>query len=209
MSEAKAPRATRILIVEDEAIVAQSLGVMLEDIGYEVSGIVDNAQDALAVVEGCDLVLMDINIRGPMDGVELARLVRSRHGSAVIFLTAYSDPGTLERAQDAEPYGYMLKPIDERELRPAIQMALHKHDMEQERARLTAQLKAALDEVEQLRGLLPICAWCKQVRDDDGYWASLEAYLTKQIHTKFTHSICPSCEERLDEQAEREAERRS
>lgn len=98
-----------------------------------------------------------------------------------------------------EPYGYLLKPVDPRDLRPTIEVALHKHRMEMERRDLSERLRQALEEVEQLRGLLPVCAWCRRVRDDDGYWDTLEGYLSKHLKTTYTHGICADCSEKLTE----------
>ena len=109
--------ATRIMIVEDEAIIAMDLRRRLERLGYEITAIADNAEDALsfAAREPPDLVLMDIVIQGPIDGVELA-VELGRRGLPVIFLTAHSDAVTLERAKKAHAYGLLVKPLEGREL---------------------------------------------------------------------------------------------
>ncbi|MBW3540845.1 MAG: response regulator [Planctomycetes bacterium] len=124
----------RILVVEDEAIVARDLRMTLERLGYDVAATVATGGDALDAVESHrpELVLMDISLRGPMDGVEAAAIIRERHQIPVVYLTAHADESTLQRAKITEPFGYVLKPFDERELHTAIQMAAHKHRLEQE-----------------------------------------------------------------------------
>lgn len=126
-----APRA-RILVVEDEAIVAMDISAMLRGLGYEIEGPASTGEEAvrLAESERPDLVLMDIMLRGGMDGVEAARRIREATGAPVVYLTAYADESTLLRAKVAEPLGYLLKPFEERELRTTIETALHKHRTE-------------------------------------------------------------------------------
>jgi PAS domain S-box-containing protein len=121
-----------ILIVEDEAIIAADLANHLERLGYEVAGIVASAEQALAAARsGPDLVLMDIQLRGALDGVTAADLIRGQHDVPVIFLTAHSDAGTLQRAKLTESFGYILKPYDERLLGIQIEMALSRHRADQ------------------------------------------------------------------------------
>jgi len=122
----------KILVVEDEGIVARDLKQRLERNGFEVTGIADNAEDAMRLVEENppDLVLMDIVIQGDRDGIATAEEVRTRHDIPVIFLTAHSDPATIEKAKSALPYGYLIKPFEERELLTAFQMAVLRHKNE-------------------------------------------------------------------------------
>ena len=121
----------RILIVEDEGIVAKDLQNTLEGLGYTVTAVVPSAQEAVkkAVQTQPDLVLMDIILKGYANGVEAATAIRQLN-IPVVYLTAYSDDETLRRAKVTEPYGYILKPFEERELHIAIEIALHKHAME-------------------------------------------------------------------------------
>ncbi len=125
------PEAT-ILIVEDEAIVAEDLTHKLGRLGYTVCGSTARGEDALARVrEHCpDLVLMDIRLGGEMDGVEAAERIHRECDVPVIYLTAHADRVTLDRAKRTEPFGYILKPFDERELESHIEMALYKHQAE-------------------------------------------------------------------------------
>ena len=121
-----------ILIVENEQIVAMDIQNTLEHNGYQVAGHADRGEDAVKKAEELhpDLILMDISLKGEMDGIEAAKKIRARFDLPVIFLTAFADQSTTERARLAEPYGYLIKPFDERELVILIEMAIYKHEME-------------------------------------------------------------------------------
>jgi PAS domain S-box-containing protein len=125
--------APRILVVEDEQIVAADIRQRLNALGYAVPAVFASGEEAIARIEEIhpDLMLLDIVLRGDIDGVETARTIRARHDIPIIFLTAYTDDRTVQRAKETEPLGYLLKPFDERELRFAIEVALHKHQAEQ------------------------------------------------------------------------------
>lgn len=133
----------RILVVEDEGIVALDIQSKLESMGYSVPAIASTAEDAisLAATHKPDLILMDIQLGGPMDGVDAARRIHADQGTPVVYLTAYSDEHTLERAKSAQPFGYLLKPFEERELYTTVEVALYKHAAETERATLEEQLR--------------------------------------------------------------------
>ncbi len=122
----------RILIVEDESIVARDVEYMLKSIGYDVPAVTASGEKAIekAAETSPDLVLMDIMLKGDMDGVEAAKQIHSRFHIPVIYVTAYADENTLQRAKVTEPFGYIIKPFHERELRTTIEMALYRHRME-------------------------------------------------------------------------------
>ena len=324
------PAPARILVVEDEGIIAQDIKATLEKLGYAVPAIAVVGEEAIekAIELKPDLVLMDIALWGGMDGVTAAGQIRQHLDIPIVFLTAHSDHATLQRAKEAGPYGYLVKPLVERELRIGLEMALHKHatdqrlaaqdkwyattlasigeaviatnadgavrymnplaetitgwrqaeaagqhldtimalsaevapggshgpfaqavsqglvidwanrtslwsrqglstpidytatcirqadgtvagvvvvfrditprrQMEDERERLIHELRAALDNVKTLRGLLPICASCKKIRDDEGYWSAVDAYVIKQGLGEVSHGICPDCLRKL------------
>jgi len=316
----------RILVVEDEALVAENLRRCLHDLGYVVAGIADTAAEAIGLAREHkpDLVLSDIQIKGREDGTSAARTLSREYDVPFVFLTARADDATLQRARNSSPFGYVVKPYSERDLRIAIELALERHRLEQrvrlaerlldatlrsigdaviatdaqgritfmnpvaerltgdkasdavgrdlsavflsndaaatqpvqnpalaviqsgeaivaqrdqtlaardgtrrpidgscapirdehgqvvggilvfrdvserrkhedEREKLIAELQEALASVRTLRGLLPICAWCKQIRDDDGYWQGVEDYIQAHSNAEFTHGICPEC----------------
>ena len=123
---------TRILIVEDEGVIALELRDRLTDMGYEIVGPVPSGQEAIDHARNLvpDLVLMDIILAGQMDGIEASEIIRNSLDIPVIFLTAHADERTLQRAKATQPFGYILKPFNERELQVSIEMALYKHQKE-------------------------------------------------------------------------------
>jgi PAS domain S-box-containing protein len=122
----------KILIVEDESIVAMDIKHRAEGLGYEVTAITPSGEEALenVISNRPDLVLMDIVLKGEMDGIEAAQKIRDAYDIPVVYLTAYSDERTLKRAKITEPFGYIIKPFEDRELHSAVEVALYKHQME-------------------------------------------------------------------------------
>jgi PAS domain S-box-containing protein len=318
----------RILVVEDEAIVAKNIERGLKKLGYAVPAVVSSGEEAIQQADSTrpDLVLMDIKLRGEMTGVEAASVIRHQLGIPVIYLTAFADDATLEKARNTEPLGYLVKPFEMRELHSTLEMALYRQGMEQrlkeseeryrsfvqnfqgiafrgeidfsplffhgaveeitgfteaelvagqpswaqmihpadrpaifesgeklqqaqsysmereyrivrkdgeirwihefiqnicddkgqavgvqgavyditerkradeERERLLRELQDALAKVKTLSGLLPICASCKKIRDDRGYWTQVEVYIRDHSEARFSHGICPDCAAQL------------
>jgi len=186
----------RILVVEDDQLVAIDICTRLEALGfYNVAGRAATGEEAIEAAGQLkpDLVLMDIVLKDRMDGIEAAGIIRARYNLPVVYLTAYTDEGFLKRAKITEPFGYILKPFNARELHTTIEMALYRHRSEAEREKLIAELKEALAQVKTLRGCLPICATCKKIRDDKGYWTRIEQYIMDHTNADFTHGICPEC----------------
>ncbi|MBF0456753.1 MAG: diguanylate cyclase [Nitrospirae bacterium] len=124
----------RVMIVEDEGVIAIDIRRTLMDFGYTVTSVSSTATEAIkhAQSDKADVVLMDVVLDGPMDGIEAARLIHCAVGTPVIFLTSYSDEYILERAKITEPFGYLLKPFRERELYTTIEMALYKDKMQRQ-----------------------------------------------------------------------------
>ncbi|NEP02251.1 MAG: PAS domain S-box protein [Symploca sp. SIO2E9] len=124
----------KILIVENEMAVALNIQTRLEEVGYVVSGIAVSGEEAIAIAESqvLNIVLMDIRLSGKLDGIFTAQELRNRFNIPVLYLTAYSEPETIERAKITEPYGYIIKPFEIRELCSAIEIALYKHAQEEQ-----------------------------------------------------------------------------
>jgi DNA-binding NtrC family response regulator len=124
----------RLLIVEDESVVVVDLDSRLAHMGYEVVGSAASGEECLALAGQFlpDLILMDIRLQGAMDGVETAQKIRDLLGLPVVFITAHAEGDTLMRAKKVEPYGYILKPFEDRELKIVIEMALYKRQTENE-----------------------------------------------------------------------------
>lgn len=116
----------RILIVEDELIIAEDLKDILEGLGYEVCGLAISAREARVILEGHapDLALLDIQIKGGKDGIELAQQIRDEFKVPFVFLTSHADKNTLARAKEVHPYGYLVKPFQEKDIHATIEIAL-------------------------------------------------------------------------------------
>lgn len=142
-----AESATKILIVEDEQIVAVDIESVLQRLGYCVVGAASSGEEAcrMAAESSPDLVLMDIRIDGPLDGIATAGRLREISDVPVVFLTAYTDDETLDRAKEIEPYGYLVKPFVEPDLQAAIEVALHKGEVDRRRRESLRDLQAILD----------------------------------------------------------------
>ena len=168
---------TTILIVEDEAVVAEDLSQKLRRLGYEVSGVTGRGEEAVALArEGRpDLVLMDVHLLGPMDGVEAAARIRRECALPVIFVTAHSDRATLERAKLSEPFGYILKPFEHRDLETHIEMSLYRH-------RTEAALRESEERFRLFMDHSPIIAWMK---DEQGR----HVYLNRAFQDRFGMSL--------------------
>jgi PAS domain S-box-containing protein len=321
----------RILIVEDETIISHDISNRLQALGYSIIGIEVSGEQAIerAREEKPDMVMMDIVLQGKMDGIEAAGEIRSRLNIPVIYLTAYTDEKILERAKITEPFGYLIKPFEDKEMHFAIETSLYRHKMaeelrktkeqfqtllessnaipweldllskrftyvgpqaerilgyplkrwkdfdfwaslihpedrdeaanyftestarsedhefeyraiaadgrevwlrdivsviegedgrkalcgfmlditkrkqaEMERESLISELQEALARIKTLSGLLPICAWCKKIRDDKGYWTQVETYLKERSGAEFTHGICPECKSKVQKEVE-------
>jgi len=123
-----------VLVVEDEFVTGSEIRARLEEMGYAVPAVVDTGEEAIEKTGelGPDIVVMDITLRGPMNGIEAADRIRARYGTPVIYLTAHSDDATVNSAMHSEPFGYLVKPLDERALRTTIQMALYKHTVDEQ-----------------------------------------------------------------------------
>lgn len=124
----------KVFVVEDESIVSKDIQYSLKRLGYDVVGSASSGESSLIKIGECmpDIVLMDIMLKGAMNGIETAEIVKSEFKIPVIFLTAYADDATLDKAKITEPYGYIIKPFKEIDLHTAIEMAVYKKDREKE-----------------------------------------------------------------------------
>ena len=191
--------AAKIVVVEDDMNVAEVLKARLTSFGYEVVGSAASGSDAIELVltQGPDLVLMDIMLEGDINGIEAAEQIGRQSDVPIVFITCLSDQGVVDRAIAASPYGYIVKPYDMATLRSTIEIALVKSNAFKERELLIEKLEKALLEVKRLRGLLPICAACKKIRDEQGRWHGLEDYFHAHSVAEFSHTICPECRHKL------------
>ncbi len=181
---------TRILVVEDEAIVAKDIETALHGLGYSVPAVAASGEAAIEKAEALhpDLVLMDIRLKGQIDGVKAAGEINGRLGIPIVYLTAHADQQTLRRAKTTQPLGYILKPFDERDLSAAIELALHRH-----RSQMTLRSLALVDELSGLynrRGFFTVARQHVKFarRTKQGFWLLfLDVDRLKQINDVFGH----------------------
>ena len=161
-------RKAKIMVVEDETIVALDIRTRLEHIGYSVSAVVASGEKAIekAAETHPDLVLMDIVLKGAMDGIEAAEQIRTRFDIPVIFATAHDESTLVERAKITEPYGYILKPFEERDLSTTIELALYKHEME----------KRLKESEEKYRTFFNTSRDCVFITSSDGKWLEMNDF---------------------------------
>lgn len=153
----------RIMVVEDEAITVKDLQMTLQELGYEVPAVASTEKEAVQKAEEHkpDLVLMDIALDGEMDGIKAADQIRKRFDIPVVYLTAHADERTLESAKVTEPFGYIVKPFNDKELLSNIEMALYKHGVDK-------KLRENLDFQERLnKQLLQREFRIKELRDEN------------------------------------------
>ncbi|MBU3914235.1 PAS domain S-box protein [bacterium] len=319
-----------IMIVEDEFIIQNELKATLKELGYQVTVTASGAEEAIekAGEHNPDIILMDIQIKGKMDGIEAAAVIKKNFNTPIVFITAFVDDEKIERAKLNMPYGYLVKPVMARDLRITLEMALYastveakrkqtiealresekrfrevinqaadsifihnfqgefldankkaceslgythqellkmnvmdieigsqnleslqsiwngitqghhvsmeglqkrkdnttfqvevrlgllsvkgekqivaiardateRKKAEEERERLIKELQEAFDSIKTLKGLLPICANCKKIRDDGGYWNQIESFIESHSDALFSHGICPDCYKKL------------
>src|SRR5579862_1265392 len=139
----------KVLVLEDEGLIAHDIASRLEALGHRVVASVGTAEEAVEQSAGADLVLMDIHIDGQRDGIAAAQEVRAIHHVPVVFLTAHADRVTLERAKAAAPFGYITKPLGPASLYTSIEMAVHRHRMERQLEEQEAWLRTTLESVAE------------------------------------------------------------
>lgn len=171
----------RIFIVEDEGIVAADLQTMLKRLGYNVVGMAASGEEAVEGVARTlpDLVLMDIRLQGDMDGIQTAEHIMVHHEIPVTYLTAYADETTLERAKTTLPYGYILKPFEERDLRTTIELALYKYRMQNVLGKIEGWHAAALQSLGEAviaTNLQGNVTYMNAVAETLSGWKTEEAY---------------------------------
>jgi DNA-binding NarL/FixJ family response regulator len=195
----------RVLAVDDEPMVLELITGRLNDTRYTVVGRALNGIQALEKTRELhpDVVLMDIEMP-EMNGIEATKNITRLCPTPVVVLTAYAHAKIVEEASEAGAGAFLTKPATFSEIERAITIAMARfEDMQQLRSlnveleKSNRKLQKALDDVETLNGLLPICASCKKIRDDKGYWNHLESYIEKHSSAQFSHGICDECSENL------------
>ncbi len=186
----------KIMIVEDEWIAAEDTRNRLQDLGYIVSAMASTGEEAIKMAEETkpDLVMTDRVLEGEMDGIEVAKKIYSSFDIPFIYLTAYADDKILERIIITEPYGYIVKPFTDEDLKIAIGLALYKHKAEVKRRKQIQDLSKTLAKIKAFTGLLNICSSCKKIQDEEGHWKQVEDFIREHFDAKFKHIVCPDCE---------------
>jgi DNA-binding LytR/AlgR family response regulator len=195
---------TNILVVEDESIVSKDIQHSLKKLGYNVVGAASSGEKALelARTEHPDIVLMDIMLKGDMNGIETAEIIRQEMAIPVVFLTAYADESTLSKAKVTEPYGYIIKPFKEIDLHTSIEMAIYKHGKEQEIIKERDFLYSIVENKEGSNDFIFVKSNSKLVKlktEDIYYIEALKDYVV--IHTTDTrytiHSTMKEIESKM------------
>jgi len=205
----------KILIAEDDPVSRRVLEATLSKWGYEVTTTSNGSEawEALAAPQAPRLAILDW-MMPEIDGVEICRRARGRPGSGplhIILLTARGRKEDVIAGLQAGADDYITKPFDHEELRARVQVGVRIVELQTILATRVAELEEALVRVRQLRGLLPICSYCKKIRDDQNYWQQVEQYVSTHSEVQFSHGICPDCyrkvvEPQLDQAVRRQGE---
>jgi phosphoserine phosphatase RsbU/P len=191
----------KILIAEDDMISRRLLETTLIKWGYEVIVTCDGvaAWELLQSVDPPPLAILDWMMPG-LDGLQLCRKIRGIPTSTppyLILLTAKGRREDIVTGLRAGANDYVTKPFDREELHARVQVGVRIIELQHSLADRVKALEEALARVKQLQGLLPICSYCKKIRDDQNYWQQVENYISKHSEAQFSHSICPDCYESL------------
>ena len=187
----------RVLVADDDAVARQLLGSVMPKWGYDVV-MTQNGEEAwrrLQEPTAPKLAVLDWMMPG-LDGVEVCRRVRTLQdgrGIYVIMLTGKEEKTDLVAALDAGADDYLTKPYHPDELRARLQAGARIVELQAKLGQRVHELEAALANIKMLHGLLPICSYCKKIRDDQNYWQQVESYVERHAEVQFSHSICPDC----------------
>ena len=189
------------MIAEDDRVTGEILARTLQRWNYATTLVADGADawERLHAATEPTLAILDWMMPG-MDGPEVCRRVREELPLANMYLllvTARESRGDVVAGLDAGADDYVIKPFDPEELRARVAVGARVLALQQKLAERVAELQTALSNVKQLRGLLPICSYCKRIRDDNQYWQQVEGYIAEHSDAQFSHGICPSCYERV------------
>jgi sigma-B regulation protein RsbU (phosphoserine phosphatase) len=201
-----------ILIAEDDPVSRRILHATLENWGYTVS-VTSSGTEALEVLQsedGPSLAVLDIMMPG-IDGLEVCRRVRelrSANPPYLILLTAMGTKENVVRGIEAGANVYLSKPFHREELRVRVGVGVQMLNLQNSLTQRVKELEAALSQVTQLQGMLPICSYCKKIRNDQNYWQKVEGYLSDHTGVEFSHGICPDCHAGVkEEMAKRKREK--
>ncbi|MEI6107178.1 MAG: response regulator transcription factor [Opitutae bacterium] len=183
-----------VVVADDESLVLDLIEQTLEWIGMKIVGRAANGRQAVELTRALrpGVVLMDIAMP-VMDGLAAAAAIQAECPTPVVILSAHETRVDVAQATAAGVGAFLVKPSKAAEIERAITIAMARHADLMDLRRLNRELTQALAEVKVLRGFLPICCYCKKIRDDQGYWDEVEVYVMKHSDAQFTHSYCPKC----------------
>jgi phosphoserine phosphatase RsbU/P len=189
----------KILIAEDEPLSRRLLQHVLTEHGHEVIVTSDGLQawEVLQADDAPHLAVVDWMMPG-LTGLQLCNLVHEAPDADLkylILLTAKGEKADIVRGLAAGANDYVTKPFDKDELRARVEVGVRMIQLQIRLADRIRELQEALAHVNQLKGIIPICAQCKKIRDDQNYWQRVEKYIAKNVDAKFTHGLCPDCAE--------------
>jgi phosphoserine phosphatase RsbU/P len=195
----------KILIAEDDPVSCRILEMTLTAWGHSVSVARDGraAWDILRQSDSPSLAILDI-MMPEMDGCEVCRKVRELSvviPPYLILLTAMTAKEDVVRGIKSGANDYLTKPFHREELKVRVEVGIQMLDLQRVLADRVKELEEALSQVKQLQGLLPICSYCKKVRDDQNYWQKVDTYLSDRIDVQFSHGVCPECLNRVTTEA--------
>jgi len=190
---------SHILIAEDDPVALAVTEAALKNWGYQTQSAQDgeSAWQVLNTSPRPSIMIVDWKMPG-LDGTDLCQKIRQSEALKsiyIIMLTSSSGRENMVAGLNSGADDYLEKPLDAMVLKARIGVAQRIVSLQDELTRKLSELQEAMDNVRELRGLLPICAYCKNIRNDDNYWEKLESYLGHHTHAQFSHSICPSCYE--------------
>lgn len=191
----------RILIAEDDVTSRTLLARVLQNVGHEVMETArgTEAWEKLREPDAPRLAILDW-MMPEMDGLEVIRRVRARQIDRppyLIMLTAKGEKEDIITGLEAGANDYLAKPFNAGELRARVEVGRRMIEMQDALADKVEELREAIEQIRTLRGIVPICGHCKQIRDDTGYWHQLEAYVRDHTEAEFSHGICPQCMRKL------------
>ena len=189
-----------ILVVDDNPDNLRLLSGLLKEHDYKVR-LAPNGSRALSTIrkEAPDLVLLDV-MMPEMDGFEVCRQLKADDQTAaipIVFISALNETIDKVKAFTLGGVDYITKPFKVEEVLSRIKIHLTLRFLQRQLEKKNAELQKALDEIKILKGIIPICASCKQIRDDKGFWNQVETYISEHSEARFSHSICPTCVKEL------------
>jgi DNA-binding response OmpR family regulator len=191
----------KILIAEDDCTSRTLLARVLKNVGHEVVETVSGTDALKKMLEPDAPRLAVLDWMMPeMDGLEVIRRVRQRQTDRppyLIMLTAKGEKTDIIAGLEAGANDYLAKPFNAGELRARVEVGRRMIEMQDVLADKVEELRQAIEQIKTLRGIVPICGHCKQIRDDEGYWHQLEVYVRDRTEAEFSHGICPQCMEKL------------